>query len=243
MLVNNLRIINILKKTIKNDITIEYNKNYYLDLNKHYPLFKLFDLADIIETSFTSNISYDSFINIVTLKKDKNYLYTFLHEKRTNSLCLNSKMLSYKGIYNIISSYEKLLFYKFYNNTLVYGTGTLGVDDKFLILLCIKPEYIYYVKLCYLANKEIEFDCFYILYRKDAEIIIDSNNNNNFLKKMLFNNINKLIKNYGVNVIKVDSIEVELNYNIILPKFTTMKDYHAWLNNIESNFIKSLQNE
>lgn len=227
---------------LKKDTSLK--ENIFLDLDKHYPFFKLFDLCNIKEGIHT----YGNYLDEACLKSNSYsrynikkynniYLKYFLNDYRDTNIN-NSVSGTYK--YKIqtldILGYSNLKTYNISSSyNISYCTYTLRVNNNFVYCLCIKPEYIYYVKLCYLAQKEIEFNCFYILVRKNIQELIS------FLPiKKLYNLINKNIKNYNCEVHYVDSIEAELGKNISLPKFNTTKDYTNWLNNIKEGFIRSI---
>ncbi len=217
---------------------------YYFDLNKHYPLFKLFDLSnDENLKSFT-----DYYINSLYFLKTNQpllsrveynikHLQAFLEDKRNNTLPSISS-----GSYNMVGRIQELINYSSLKERqdvvgryVIYSTYSMSINNEFLFLLCIKPEYIYYVKLCILLNQEIEFDCFYILVKKGGESLLRSRS-----EIRMYNIIKKAIKYYGCNLIYVDSIENEVNMSINLPKFNTMKDYNNWLDQNKKEFIDNV---
>lgn len=225
--------------------------NIFLDLDKHYPLFKMLDVTNLCPKEYNSNsILYklasknqnDSYyVNrkwISPKDYNKDILTVFLDNNRTIDV-LESKSNIHRtsDIAKQLINWTNLKSYLYYNNKITFGTYTLGINDKFLYCLCIKPEYIHYVKLCYLTRQEVEFDCFYLLARTNGNLLI-----NNIVIRKLYNIINKSIKYFGTNVIFVDSIESEIGRTIALPKFNTMKDYNNWLITIKESFLINYKN-
>lgn len=217
--------------------------NYYLDLDKHYPFFKLFDLSNNENLKdFTRDSYINSLFNFNTHyygKKEYNtkHLLAFLDNKRSINIDYYSENISQFNLkLNSITSYTSLKRFVLYNTEILYSTYTLGINNNFIFLLCIKQEYIYYVKLCILANKEIEFDCFYILVRNNGKNLLTNN-----WDRRMYTRIVTSIRNYGSNLIYVDSIENEINKQVKLSKFDTMKDYNLWLDNIKDGFLNSFK--
>ncbi len=212
-----------------------------IDFNKHYPAFKLFDFNNIfdIETAIKHN-KYHNVVSTLENKyaqKDyqKDHLKVFLNEKRDN----NTYYYKYNFYHrDLINNIDTICYPLMSNNSMEYYTAcyTLGLKDKgFIYLLCVKPEYIYYVKLCILAKVEPEFDCFYIIAKNNSSSLCDS-----VLSIKIYNKISKAIKNYKIPVIYVDSIEDEIRKNIDIPKFNTIKERNEWLESIKNKFIENI---
>jgi hypothetical protein len=242
MLINNEIKNNANVSTTSNDFN-----NVFLDLDKHYPLFKIFDITNLVSKQF-DKYTLDNFYITFTRHFNRKWIEPKDYNKEVLNIFLNNyrttNLIKYKSNTSKSSFISKKLInwcslnhIDYYGINIIYSTYTLGLNDKLLYCLCIKPEYIYYVKLCYLAEKEIEFDCFYLLVRKDGNYSVNS-----IGARKLYNIINKAIKHFGTDVIIVDSIEKEISKTVSLPKFNTMKDYNNWLTNIKNNFLNYFKN-
>ena len=225
--------------------------NSFIDLNKHYPFFKLFDLTN---NKDLKGFTKDRYINTFGVKKNSSHYYyknindynkahltVFLNNARNPYLNNYSKDSEYylRNVLDNLCNYTSLrkLNYRGFR-TIIYSTYTLNIKDSYIFMLCIKQEYIYYVKLCLLTGNEIEFDCFYMLVRKNGKDLV-----NTTIESRMYNTITNAIKHYGCKLIYVDSIEKEVLNQVYLPKFNTMKDYSNWLINIKDNFLKSFKTD
>jgi hypothetical protein len=236
-------LISIDKSFISSKINQDFpDLNYYLDLNKHYPVFKLLDFTNLIEDTFyfessvinniTINKKYYNLSSFVEIDKfNKANLNTFLSNYRTNNIFIANTYTSLKYLSQMITCLSNSLHRSSFGILSFY---TLGNDNGFIYLCCIKPEYIYYIKLCILAKVEPEFDCFYILAIKDGKNRCLGN------ELITYNKITKLIKDYSIPTIFVDSIEAEISKTLNIPKFNTIRDYNNWLVDVKEGFLNSL---
>lgn len=203
-------------------------KKDFINLYKHYPLFKIFDF---------NNRDYLG----CDIIHHKEHLLPFLKKERT---CYINSSLVYLSTRNIkrylpeyLKNYHNLNSFEWYNEKISYSFCTLAFRKEFSFLLCIKPEYIYYVKLCYLANQELEFDCFYVLAKTNVSQI------QNVTYRKLYSIVQKHIKDYGIETRYVNSIEEEIAINVDLPKFNTIKDYNNWLLEIKNDWKESTKKQ
>lgn len=220
-----------------------------LDLKKHYPVFKLVDFNGIFNDINHNNIeeiptSKDDFNSIYLTKEKKEYnkktLKFYLEEKRSCNIYFSCRYNNYISAY--YNSLTTLLYPLTQLIGIYFSTYTLGLNNSsysgFLYLLCIKQEYIHYVKLCSLTGTDPEFDCFYILAIKDGYSKCTAN-----FEKRMYNSITKLIKAYSIPVYYVNSIEEEISKIVQLPKFNTIRDYNNWLVELKNKFLNSCKEE
>lgn len=212
-----------------------------LDLNKHYPVFKLFDFNNIFTKELVTKHNYynTSINNIISNEFDychkdytKDHINIFLNKNRNIGINYWNRS---KTLKSLVLNTDNLQYPLLRMSNNYYSTYTLGdINTGFIYLLCVKQEYIYYIKLCALAKIQPEFDCFYILAVNGGK-----ERCTNTYSKRIYNVIIRAIKDYRIPVTYVDSIEAEIAKELVLPKFNTIKDYNNWLNNIKEGFLNS----
>lgn len=120
-------------------------------------------------------------------------------------------------------------------NKIFFGNGTIADKDlNFKAALCIKKEYIKYFKLWLLVGGELDFDIFYVLIDKEFN---SSKTSNKTLKSIYNKAFKPIIKEYGLEIIEVNSLNNELFITIQKPKVNTISEYKNWLNEIKTNAV------
>lgn len=230
-------------KILLNSVSRNKLKNFdkrYLDLDKVFPFFKLLELKDTEKNGLDFRIQTITILdrqNFIKEKLNINFIKNILSNDHDCEINIYLDYMRRNTITNSLNTNCNLLSY----NNLIYSTYTIGksIGSKihFDCILCVKPEFIYYVKLCILTGAEIEYDCFYFIINKGLGKIGYSDSVINAIYKK---NIMPLIKEYTIPVYEFDNINNEIYTKIKVPKFETIKEYNNWLDSIVEDFTKQI---
>ena len=139
-----------------------------------------------------------------------------------NTLSYNTTFLQHVRNGTIIGGYS----------VVTYLSGKINVH----CLLCVKPEYIYYVKLCILTKTPVEFDCFYLLVDKNEYTDTNSYDKSIFIKAQLTaSKIVREVSKYDIEVIYTD-MNKSIFRSITIPKTGTIAQYNNWLDDIKLKY-------
>lgn len=225
-------------------LNTNFNNNYVvhnINLNKHksykehIPLSTLFYM-DNKEYIFSSVSYYNIETTIDLENKYSNLFKNWLldNESYTKASFLSNYNYHYRKVSRIqaVEQCSKTTIKK-YSNTFIGSYSLLYNSNNdvlnYYCLLCVKKEYVYYVKLCILLNKEIEFDCFYLLVNNTLDF------NKSTILKYVYNYIIKEIKKYDIPIIITD-IENAISKKLEIPSFNTIKDMNNWLSGIVTEY-------
>jgi len=232
-----------------------YKHNKYLNSNKHYMFSQLFNKSySAVSSSSSSNtntvfntnmiVGGDSRIaknrlpiingfletsrhNTINFTKQNYYLVDIRHSINNENRCLD-----YSNSYNIIASKLTIGFANYNSN------NTININLK--CVLCIKQEYIYYVKLCMLTGSEIEFDCFYLLI-EDGFLGPNDDSTSRQLKQcrsIYKSRIKPVVEEYGIPIQIVDNMDDELFVKVKVPPTKTIGEYTKWLDSIVDEWFQ-----
>ncbi len=211
---------NILKEVLK------YNDNIIIDYNKHIPFLSLFCIENKVNiNSIVNDINPD--LNSIELREwlldnesYKNY-FTFISGNRTANNIWRSARIN--------ENLDKSLLVRYSGTEFGYHTLIYSKIPKYV--LCVKKEYVYYIKLCILTGQEIEFNCFYLLINNSYRPV-------NFYEKRLYKRTLQFCKDYDIEITHCD-LEYELKKTYTFPKITSIKELNDFFINIKKEYVTS----
>lgn len=121
------------------------------------------------------------------------------------------------------------------------GVSAMRMEYKIkpLFALVVKPEFIPYLRLCWLLGEEPNYSIFELWVDSEFDI---KNTNWKFLRSKFRNLYLPRIESLGIDVRKVSNLMDKLFYKIQIPETVkTIKDKKDWINNVSKETLDILK--